>query len=104
MISSIEKNNNDEVKESILIVDDDEGSLKTLSFIFNKRGFKVETIKTGKEALEKIQRVFFNIILLDIRLPDVEGIELIKPIKKLQPDVEVLMITAYANVDAAVGL
>jgi len=91
-----------EEKECILIIDDDEGSCKTLNLIFNKKGFKTETALTGKEALEKLKKKFYNLILLDIRLPDIEGIELLTPIKQIHPDMDVIMITAYASIETAV--
>jgi len=70
-------------KESILIVDDDEGTCKTLKLIFNRKGFETETVNTRKEALETLQKRYFNLIILDIILPDFDGIELLIHLKKL---------------------
>ncbi|MFQ6121475.1 MAG: HD domain-containing phosphohydrolase [Dehalococcoidales bacterium] len=88
-------------KESILIVDDDESICRSLSLILGKRGYETETAKTGREALEKVQERFFNVALLDIRLPDMEGIELLEPLKKMQPEMAVIVVTAYASLDTA---
>lgn len=64
-------------KKSILIVDDDKGTCRTLSLILNKQGYEVETVNTGYKALERVRERSFNLVLLDIKLPDIEGVELI---------------------------
>ena len=89
-------------KESILIVDDDESIRRTLTLIFRKEGYEIETAETGQEAIEKAQGRFFNLALLDIKLPDIEGIELIEPLREMHPDMAAIMITAYATIDNAV--
>ena len=90
-----------EEKERILIVDDDESTCKTLSRIFGKKGYEIETAGTGKEALEKAQAKSFNSTLLDIRLPDIAGVELIEPLKATNPDMVVIMITGHASIENA---
>ncbi len=89
-------------KESILIVDDDEGTRRILELTFVQRGYTVQTAETGKDALEKAQSRFFNLALLDIRLPDTEGVDLLSPLKEMHPDMVVIMITAYASVETSV--
>jgi DNA-binding NtrC family response regulator len=89
-------------KERILIVDDDVSTRRTLTLIFEKKEFEVETAGTGREALEKVQERPFNLALLDIRLPDVEGVELLAPLKDAQPDIALIMVTGYASVKTAV--
>ena len=86
----------------ILIIDDDEGSCKTLKLIFEKKGFKTETARTGLDALKMVKNNFFNVVLLDIKLPDIQGIDLLTPLKEIHPDMEVLMVTAYATLETAV--
>ncbi len=88
-------------KESILIVDDDEATCRILTLLFAKNGYETEMAGTGREALEKVQGRFFNVALLDIRLPDLEGIELIAPLKEIHPEMAVIMVTAYASVETA---
>ena len=90
------------VEENILVIDDDEGICKTLSLILNKKGFKTETVKTGQEAIDKTRKKFFDITLIDVNLPDIEGINLIRLIKEINPYVEIMMITAYATVETAI--
>jgi len=89
-------------KLSILIVDDDESTCRTLTRVFGKKGYETETAGTGREALKKAQGRFFNLALLDIKLPDTAGIELIAPLKEMHPDMMVIMITAYASLETAV--
>jgi len=91
-----------EEKKSVLIVDDDEATCRSLELIFGKNGYETETAGTGREALEKAQGRFFNVALLDIKLPDVEGIELLVPLKEIDPDMAVIMFTGYASVETAV--
>ena len=86
----------------ILIVDDDESTSRTLSLVFGRKGYETEVAGTGREAIEKVQERFFNLALLDIKLPDMEGVELIAPLRGLHPDMVVIMITAYASVETAV--
>jgi len=89
-------------KESILIVDDDESTCRSLSLILNKKGYETGTARTGQEALKKVRERFFNLALLDIKLPDVDGAELLMPLKRMHPEMIVLMITGHASLESAV--
>jgi CheY-like chemotaxis protein len=62
-------------KQSILIVDDDESTRRSLSLVFRRKGYRAATAGTGQEALEKVRGRFFNLALLDLKLPDMEGTE-----------------------------
>jgi PAS domain S-box-containing protein len=93
---------NMEEKTSILIVDDDEYICKSLKTVFTKRGYETEAVTTGREAIEKAKDRFFNLALLDIKLPDMEGTELLSPLKDMHPDMAVIIITGYASLDSAV--
>jgi PAS domain S-box-containing protein len=89
-------------RDAILIVDDDEVTRRMMTLVCGKKGYETETAETGREAIKKAQERFFNVALLDIMLPDLEGIELIAPLKKLHPDMEMIIITAFASVENAV--
>ena len=89
-------------KKSILIVDDDENTCKSLALVFGKKDYETETAGTGRETIEKARGRFFNLALLDIRLPYTEGIDLIAPLKEIHPDMLVIMMTAYASLETAV--
>jgi diguanylate cyclase (GGDEF)-like protein len=87
---------------SILIIDDDEALCQTLSDILGELGYYVESATSGKEAIKKGVRRYFNVALIDIRLPDIDGIELLGILKEINPELECLMITAYASLETAV--
>ncbi|MDO8872730.1 MAG: histidine kinase dimerization/phosphoacceptor domain -containing protein [Methanoregula sp.] len=89
-------------KEAILVIDDDEGTRKTLALILKKKGFEVITAGTGHEGLEKAEGRMIAVVLLDINLPDIEGIRLITPIKQIHPKTAVIMITGNATMENAV--
>lgn len=89
-------------KASILIVDNDEITCRSLAHLLGRKGYITETAKTGQEALEKAKKGFFNLALLDIKLPDMAGTGLLAPLKKKYPDMEVIIATAYASCATAV--
>jgi PAS domain S-box-containing protein len=88
-------------KESILIVDDDESTRRSLSLIFSKKGYEAEMAGTGGEAIGKAKERFFNLAFLDIKLPDMEGMELLMPLKELHPDMVLVMVTGHASLETA---
>jgi len=89
-------------KQSVLIVDDDESTLKTLALIFDNKGYETETALTGREAIEKAREKPFNLALLDIKLSDMEGVELLVPLKKMYPNMVMIIITGYASLETAI--
>jgi signal transduction histidine kinase/DNA-binding response OmpR family regulator len=89
-------------KERILIVDDDEDICRSLMLIFETKGYETDTAETGREAIKKAQERFFNVALLDIRLPDMEGTELLAPLKEMHPDMALILVTGYASLETAV--
>jgi len=91
-----------EQKHSILIVDDELSVRKSLEHWFLEDGFEVETAEDGDEALEKMNDQLFDIYLVDIKMPGMDGITLQKKITEIHEDALVIIITAYASVDTAV--
>ncbi len=87
----------------ILIVDDDPHIARSLSAMLKRQGYATTTAATGTEAVEKASEAPVQCVLLDVRLPDTEGVDLIAPLKNLHPRVAVIMITAYASVSSAIG-
>ncbi len=90
------------MKPVILIVDDDEVMRQTLSDVFIKQGYEVHTTDTGRKAIESIHQQLIDLVLLDIRLPDMDGIAVLKKMKGMDTDLMVVMMTAYSDVQTAV--
>jgi two-component system sensor kinase FixL len=88
--------------DCILVVDDEEGQRKSLTLLLKRKGFKTEQAGSGKEALAIAQDTHIDVTLLDIRLPDIDGIRLLAPLKKTNPDMVIIMITGFASVESAV--
>ena len=86
----------------ILIVDDDENIRKVLTTILEDEGYSVESVGTAKKALAKTAENFYNLALIDIRLPDLEGIELLTKIKNTTPKMRKIIITGYPTLRNAV--
>lgn len=80
---------------SILIVDDDDGMTQTLNYILTEKGYEVETAKDGLSALSRFKEKSFDIVLTDIRMQNMNGVELLKKINKLSPGTTTIMMTAY---------
>ena len=81
----------------ILMVDDDECICKTLSVILQAEGYQTTTATTAKEAIEKTKSQFFNLALLDIKLPDMEGTQLLSQLQEITPETIKIMITGYPS-------
>jgi len=86
-------------KIDILIVDDDVDMAETLSDILTALEIQVEIAHDGLQALEKIKIKKFDIVLMDIKMPKMNGVECFKKIKKIRPKTTVMMMTAYAAQD-----
>jgi len=87
----------------ILIVDDDEGVRDTTKAILEGEGYIVDYAVSGKEAIEKAQETAYNLSLLDIRLPDMDGVELLKLMKDAVPRTRKIMVTGYPTVQNAIS-
>ena len=84
-------------KLRILIVDDDRRMAKTLKDILTVKGYDAEAAHSGSEALDKMKEVPFDCIITDIKMPEMDGVELYKAIKKAQPEIPVVLMTAYST-------
>jgi two-component system response regulator AtoC len=90
------------MKPSILIVDDDGVMQETLSGVLRKRGYEIFSVGSGNEALSMIKKNVIDLILLDMRLPDIDGLEVLKKIKEFDTEILVIMMTAFSDVQTAV--
>jgi len=86
----------------ILIIDDDKNIRKVLTAILEDEGYKVEAVETAKRAIEKARKNFYNLALVDIRLPDIEGIELLTKMKPTTPKMRKIIITGYPTLQNAI--
>ncbi|HUV55732.1 MAG TPA: ATP-binding protein [Dehalococcoidales bacterium] len=88
---------------SILVVEDEAGTLATLSAILEDAGYEVTGLEKGIEALQMIRSCPFNVIVTDIRLPDIGGLEILELAKEINPEVAVIVMTGYASIETAVN-
>lgn len=86
----------------ILIVDDEERYRITLGKRLEERQFEVYTVGSGLDALEEIKHRLYDVIVLDVKMPGLDGIETLKEIKKTKPGIEVILLTGHGSVDNAV--
>ena len=86
----------------ILIVDDDESIRKILSTILEDEGYIVETAENGKEAIDKSTMTFYNLALIDMCLPDIEGITLLARLKETVPRMRKIIITGFPSIKNAI--
>jgi two-component system response regulator AtoC len=89
-------------KNRILIAEDEENILNLLERLLKKNGYVTYGAKNGKEALDIAKSKEIDIVITDIRMPEMDGITLIKEIKKMDPCIEVIVMTAFASVDTAI--
>ena len=85
----------------ILIIDDDESIRKTLAIILEERGYIVDTAQNGREAIEKSYANFYNLALIDIRLPDTEGTRLLSQLRETTPKMVKIIATGYPSLQNA---
>lgn len=83
----------------MLIIDDDRGSCETLRDIFEEEGFSIVTANDGKAGLQALRKGRFQVALVDIKLPDIDGVNLIKLIRERDPRLYIIMITAFATIE-----
>jgi DNA-binding NtrC family response regulator len=86
----------------ILVVDDEPQILGFLKELFELDGWDVNAAPSGPEGIERIERERYDVILTDLKMPGADGIEILRTAKKIQPDVEVVLMTAYGTVDSAI--
>ncbi len=86
----------------ILIIDDEKITLKNLEYVLKKDGYEVTSTMSGPNGLRLLQEKEFDVVLTDLKMEKVDGIEILEKCKSLHPDTEVIMITAYASIPSAV--
>ena len=89
-------------RAKILIAEDEKTQRDLLEGFLKKEGFSVEAVANGREALQRLQGGFFDIVALDYKMPELDGLQTLKEIRKLDPDLPVIMMTAYGTIETAV--
>ena len=89
-------------KMRIMLVDDEERFLKTTKKLIEKKGYEVLTAQSGAQALEKLKPQNIHVVILDVKMPGMDGNQTLKAIKTLYPLVEVIMLTGHATVNSAI--
>ena len=90
------------MKTRVLVVDDEKEFVETLSERLSLRGYDVTTSLNGEDAIEKVRNHLFDVIILDVLMPGMSGIEALREIKKIKPLIEVIMLTGNATVETAI--
>jgi len=86
----------------IMLVDDEERFLSTTKKLVERKGYEVLTATSGTEALETLKHHIIHVVILDVKMPGLDGVATLKEIKRLFPVVEVIMLTGHATVESAV--
>lgn len=89
-------------KQKILVIDDDKSVLRTFTLILKRDYFDVDTAETGKEALEKAGAGEYDATLIDVRLPDMDGTDLLPRLQKTLPEAVKIMITGFPSMETGI--
>lgn len=91
-----------ELQQKILLIDDEPLLLQSLGAILQKAGYQVVMVENGKTALSTMKTDFFDLALLDLKLPDINGLELLPMLHQIDSELPVLILTAYASLNSAI--
>jgi DNA-binding response OmpR family regulator len=90
-----------ENKIRLLLVDDEDGFVTVLSKRMSKRGFTVSVANSGAEAIQILRKRDFDVVVLDLKMEDIDGIEVLRIFKKMVPDLPVIMLTGHGSEEAS---
>ena len=86
----------------ILVIDDEEIVGESLRKIFKDEGYEIDTASTGQEGLRKARSMSFDLMVVDLKMPDISGLDVIEVLRKEQPDTMTILITGYSSIDSAI--
>jgi len=92
----------EEAAISILLVDDEIINLQNISHYLDQKGYRVTTAENGSDAISLLSRMVFDLVITDLRMPDVDGVQVMKSAKQFHPEIEVIIVTGYATINSAV--
>ncbi len=88
--------------EKVLLIDDERYFVETLSERMRSRGMDVSTATSAKEGLEKAEHEYYDAIILDLMMPEMNGIEALVALREKNPDLQIILLTGYATMDAGI--
>jgi DNA-binding NtrC family response regulator len=91
-----------ELKAKVLLVDDEEDFLSTLAERLETRGLKVNTVTNGEQAVARAEKEGFDLIVLDLAMPGMDGLETLKRIKEKQPDAEIIILSGQGSIKTSI--
>jgi DNA-binding NtrC family response regulator len=100
--ASVAMRNDCAVQPQILLMEDESSIAQGLQMVLREEGYGVDLAMTGQGALDTLSHKAFDLLVADLRLPDMDGMDVIKRVKDERPETEVIVITGYANVPSAV--
>jgi DNA-binding NtrC family response regulator len=86
----------------VLIVDDEKNIRLTLSLALESMGLEIDSAMNGEEALDKVNQKEFGLILLDLKMPGMDGMEVLKRVSEIRPDIRIIIITAHGTIESAI--
>ena len=86
----------------ILVADDDPGMLKSLAIMLRREGYIVSEAPGGKEAIAELEHNVFELVITDLRMRPISGLDLLHSVKQMSPGTEVMLMTAYGSIETAV--
>ncbi|MBU0990180.1 MAG: response regulator, partial [Proteobacteria bacterium] len=90
------------MKTRVLLVDDEEEFVQALAERLSIRDYDVTTSLSGEDAVEKLRHYNFDVVILDVRMPGMDGTEVLHEMKRIKPLTEVIMLTGHATVESAI--
>jgi DNA-binding NtrC family response regulator len=89
-------------KARIMVIDDEESMCKFMQIMLKKEGYGVSSTQSGKEALEELRNSHYDLVIADLMMPEMNGLELLSKVKSIDPELNFIVMTAYASVDTAI--
>jgi len=90
------------MEEKVLLVDDEKDFIEALGERMANRGMNVSTTTSAKDAVKRVKEESYDAIVLDLQMPEMDGIEALKAIKKINPDMQVILLTGHATVEKGI--
>jgi len=88
---------------TLLIIDDEQAQRESLAGFLAKKGYQIQQAASAQEAIEIVQRMPVDLLLTDLRMPGMDGRELLQKVKGINPEVEVIVMTAFGSLESAVA-